>query len=108
MTDRYQQKKSSARAALLSSTATESVAAQFTDRSELGRQHRKFTFDRRDLLFVGRAAQRFFSPFLRFQRLGFVKVMTANRRIGQHCHHRGLHLEYAAGDENQLLFATTA
>src|SRR5471030_615817 len=49
-----------------------------------------------------RVLQRFFSALLRFQRLRFIEILTADRGIGQNRHYARLNLENPASNEHKL------
>ena len=58
------------------------------------------------LLFVAPGgAARFFGRLQRLRGLGFVQIVAADRGVGEDRDHVRLHLEDAAGDEDQLLLA---
>src|SRR5690606_22339404 len=74
--------------------------AELARSRRLGGQHGKLGFDNSDIGLVVCIAQGFFSTLACFQSFGFVKVFSANSRIGQHRDRTWLDLEDTAGNED--------
>src|SRR5713226_8626193 len=81
------------------------LLAQLADRRQLRRKHRQLAFNDGQLLLVLGGATGFLGALERLARLGFVEVLAANGRIGEDGDDLRLHLEDAAGDEDELLLA---
>src|SRR6266849_10837917 len=79
--------------------------AKFADGCELRGERRELGFDSGDFLLVLGMAPRLFGSLKGFGRLGLVQIVAADRSVGEHGHHFGLHFEDAARDEDELLFA---
>src|SRR2546425_13001947 len=72
--------------------------AELADGCELRGEGRQLGFDGRDFLLVLRVAPRFLGALQGLGRLGLVQVVAADRGVGEHGHHLGLHFEDAARD----------
>src|SRR5258706_9403242 len=79
--------------------------AELADGCELRGEGRELGFDGGDFLLVLGAAPRLLGGLQGLGRLGLVEVAAADRGVGEHGHHLGLHFEDAARDEDQLLLA---
>src|SRR5438034_1693567 len=79
--------------------------AELADGCELCGKRGQLGFDGGDFLLVLRVAPRFLGGLQGLGRLGLVEVAAADRGVGEHGHHPGLHFEDPARDEDQLFLA---
>src|SRR6266480_6352622 len=79
--------------------------AELADGCELCGKRGQLGFDGGDFLLVLGVAPRFLGGLQGLGRLGLVQVAAADRGVGEHGHHLGLHFEDPARDEDQLFLA---
>src|ERR1039458_2177491 len=82
-----------------------SLLAVLAQSRDLRRDSQQLALRQRQVDIALGVLHRFLGSLLGLVRLGFVEVLAADGRIGQHRHRSGLDLEDAAGDEDKLFLA---